>query len=203
MALDSVVVTATRGDRHLSDLPQSVSVVSSTQIETTPAVSLDDTLRLSPAIDLPIGASYQLHPTGSGISMRGLGGIRALVLVDGVPLNDPFFGYVQWNRVPMESVERVEIVSGGGAPLWGNYAMGGVINIITKMPQQNTAVADVAAGSWGTYRAYVGAGGVTSNGVKLFVDYNHTHTDGYEQTPPAYRQAVSIPTTFTTDNVNA
>lgn len=203
VALDSVVVTATRADRLLSDLPQSVSVVSSAQIEAAPAVSLDDALRLTPSIDLPIGASYQLHPTGSGISMRGLGGLRALVLLDGVPLNDPFFGYVQWNRVPMESVERVEVVSGGGAPLWGNYAMGGVINIITKTPQQNGAIVDGAVGSWGTYRAYVGASAVASNGFKISVDYSRTHTDGYEQTPTAYLQAVSVPTTFTADNVNA
>jgi outer membrane receptor protein involved in Fe transport len=203
VALDSVVVTATRADRHLSDLPQSISVVSSAQIEDTPAVSLDDALRLTPSIDLPIGASYQLHPTGSGISMRGLGGIHALVLLDGVPLNDPFFGYVQWNRVPMESVERVEVVSGGGAPLWGNYAMGGVINIITKTPQQNGAVVDGAVGSWGTYRTYVGVSAVASNGFKVSVDYSHTHTDGYEQTPSAYLQAVSVPTSFTADNVNA
>lgn len=203
VALDSVVVTATRADRHLSDLPQSVSVVSSAQIEDAPAVSLDDALRLTPSIDLPIGASYQLHPTGSGISMRGLGGIRALVLLDGVPLNDPFFGYVQWNRVPLESVERVEVVSGGGAPLWGNYAMGGVINIITKTAKQTSAEVDGAVGSWGTYRAYVGANAVPSDRIKISVDYSHTHTDGYEQTPPAYLQAISVPTTFTADNVNA
>jgi len=203
VALDSVVVTATRGDRHLSDVPQSVSVISATAIEAAPAVSLDDALRLTPSIDLPIGASYQLHPTGAGISMRGLGGIRALVLLDGVPLNDPFFGYVQWNRVPMESVERVEVVSGAGAPLWGNYAMGGVINIITKTAQQNEAVVDGAVGSWGTYRAFVGVNAVPSDHLKISVDYSHTHTDGYEQTPSTYLQAVSVPTSFTADNVNA
>ena len=203
VALDSVVITATRGDRHLSDLPQSVSVISSEQLANSPAVSLDDALRLTPSIDLPIGASYQLHPTGSGISMRGLGGLRALVLLDGVPLNDPFFGYVQWNRVPIDSVERVEVVSGGGAPLWGNYAMGGVINIITKTPQQNSALVDGAVGSWGTYRAFADASAVISDKVAFSVDYSHTHTDGYEQTPSAYLQAVSVPTTFTADNVDA
>lgn len=46
--------------------------------------------------------------------MRGLGGIRALVLLDGVPMNDPFFGYLQWSRVPLELVKQVEIVRGGG-----------------------------------------------------------------------------------------
>ena len=87
-----------------------------------------------PSVNVPQTASYQVHPTANSVSMRGLGGIRALVLLDGVPINDPFFGYVQWNRVPMESIQRVEIVRGGGSPLWGNYAMGGVINLLSRRP---------------------------------------------------------------------
>src|SRR5690349_11067829 len=109
-----MVVTATRTERSLADQPDSVTVVTRQQIQETPAQSLDDVLRTIPSIDLPLTASYQVHPTANSVSMRGLGGIRALVLLDGVPINDPFFGYIQWNRVPMENVERVEVVRGGG-----------------------------------------------------------------------------------------
>src|SRR5512140_3156358 len=97
-SLESVVVTATRSARSISDVPESVSVVSAEAIADTPGQALDDVLRRSASVDLPNAASYQLHPTADNISMRGLGGIRALVLLDGVPMNDPFFGYLQWSR---------------------------------------------------------------------------------------------------------
>src|SRR5207253_1997315 len=122
----TIIVTATRSARPITDIPESVSVVDSLQIEGTPAKTLDDVLRREPSVDLPLASAYQVHPTALNVSMRGLGGIRALVLLDGVPLNDPFFGYLQWSQVPLETIDRVEIVRGGGATLWGNYAMGGV-----------------------------------------------------------------------------
>ena len=115
----------------------SVTVVPKEQILETPAQSLDDVLRTTVGINLPLITSYQIHPTGNSFSMRGLGGIRGLVMVDGVPINDPFFGYVQWSRVPMENIERVEVVRGASASMWGNYAMGGVVNIITRKPEQH------------------------------------------------------------------
>ena len=70
------------------------------------------------------------HPTAYNESMRGLPTTetRMLVMVDGVPVNDPFFGYIQWNRVPLENIDHVEIgARRGGSPLWGNTAMGGVV----------------------------------------------------------------------------
>ena len=116
----------------------SVTVVPQEQILETPAQALDDVLRTTVGINLPLITSYQIHPTGNSFSMRGLGGIRGLVMVDGVPINDPFFGYVQWSRVPMENIERVEVVRGASASMWGNYAMGGVVNIITRKPERTT-----------------------------------------------------------------
>ena len=127
-----IVVTATRSARALSDVPASVSVVTSDQIEGTPARTIDDVLRRVPSVDLPIASTDEQHPTDTIVSMRGLSGIRSLVLLDGVPLNDSFFGYVQWSEAPVDTIDRVEVVRGGGATLWGNYAMGGVINILTR-----------------------------------------------------------------------
>ena len=136
LRLPPVVVSATRLERTLADQPMSVTVVPKEQIQETPAQSLDDVLRTTVGINVPLIASYQIHPTGNSFSMRGLGGIRGLVMLDGVPINDPFFGYVQWNRVPMENIDRVEVVRGAAASVWGNYAMGGVVNIITRKPDK-------------------------------------------------------------------
>ena len=96
--LPSISVTATRSEVATSEQPLSSTVVTSTQILETPAQSLDDVLRTVVGLNLPDYSSWAQHPTANTVSMRGLGGYaRALVLRDGVPLNDPFFGYVQWN----------------------------------------------------------------------------------------------------------
>lgn len=121
---NDIVVTATRSARALADVPSSVSVITADQIAGTPARTIDDVLRRVPSVDLPIAGTNEQHPTNTIVSMRGLSGIRALVLLDGVPINDPFFGYVQWSEVPLQTIDRVEVVRGvarrcGGITRWG------------------------------------------------------------------------------------
>ena len=193
--LPPVVVTATRTERSLADQPDSVTVVTRQQIQKTPAQSLDDVLRTIPSVDLPLTASYQAHPTANSVSMRGLGGIRALVLLDGVPINDPFFGYIQWNRVPMENVERVEVVRGGGSPLWGNYAMGGVINIITRVPDGKEVGLEAGGGNYGTYRSNSYGDLVLSDSLKARINVNGWGTAGFLQVPPG-SGPIYVPTSF-------
>lgn len=197
---NDIVITATRSARPLIDVPASVSVVGRAEIEGTPGKTLDDILRRVPSVDLPAAASYQLHPTALDVSMRGLGGTRALVLLDGVPLNDPFFGYVQWSQVPLATVDRVEVVRGGGATLWGNYAMGGVINILTRPPDKTEFLAEAAGGSYGTYRANGYIAWRVDEGLRVGVDAGINHTDGFEQVPRDERGPIDVPTAFTAHN---
>jgi outer membrane receptor protein involved in Fe transport len=63
---------------------------------------------------------------------------RSLVLIDGVPFNDPFGGWVYWTRVPLDSVDRIEVVDGTSSSVYGNYAIGGVINVVSARPQPRT-----------------------------------------------------------------
>ncbi len=75
------------------------------------------------------------------MSLRGIGPSgqsRTLVLLDGVPFNDPFGGWVYWTRVPLVSVDRIEVIEDTASSLYGNYAMGGVINIVTSRPTSRT-----------------------------------------------------------------
>jgi len=196
MNLPPVVVSATRSERTVADQPMSVTVVEKEQIQETPANSLDDVLRTTVGINVPLISSYQIHPTGNSFSMRGLGGIRALVMLDGVPINDPFFGYVQWNRVPMENIERVEVVRGASASMWGNYAMGGVVNIITRKPgDKNSYMASGGGGSYGTYRGDAAADIVLSDQVKVRGNFNAWGTAGFDQIQPAYGP-MFVPTSF-------
>jgi len=118
--LDRVVVTATRSERSITDVPASVIVIMRDEIAATPAHSVDEILR-GAGVEMSLTSSYQTHPTGNLIGMRGTkSGVTShvLVMVDGVPINDAFSGFVQWNRVPLENIERIEIVRGGGASLW-------------------------------------------------------------------------------------
>src|SRR5437899_4340592 len=140
--LEEVTVTASRTDQRLGDVPASVSIVSSEEIEQSPAVVADDVLRRIPTFSLfRRTSSLSSHPTSQGVSLRGVGpsGVsRTLVLLDGVPFNDPFGGWVYWSRVPLEATDRIEVVDGTGSSLYGNYAMGGVINIVTGPPVRRT-----------------------------------------------------------------
>ena len=193
--IETIVVTATRSERSIADQPDSVSVLSAQQIAATPAQSLDDVVRTVAAVDVPLAASYQIHPTANAVSMRGLGGIRALVLLDGVPINDPFFGYVQWNRVPMEDVERVEVVRGGGSPLWGNYAMGGVINVITRAQSEPGATVEAGYGSDDTYRLHANGDAKATDTIGLGASVTSWGTNGFEQIRHRYGP-IYEPTSF-------
>ena len=195
-----IVVTATRSARALADVPASVSVVTSDEIEGTPARTIDDVLRRVPSVDLPVASTNEQHPTDTIVSMRGLSGIRSLVLLDGVPLNDSFFGFVQWSEVPLATIDRVEVVRGGGAPLWGNYAMGGVINVITRPIVRTGLDAEAAGGSRGAYRAD-GHAAYAGDGFGIGLDAGVNHSDGYVEQIESARGAITVPTGFTARTV--
>jgi outer membrane receptor protein involved in Fe transport len=140
--LETVTVTPTRTEQRLGDVPASVSVIDRETIRQSPAVVADDVLRLMPSFSLfRRSSSLSSHPTAQGVSLRGIGpsGVsRTLVLVDGVPFNDPFGGWVYWTRVPLDNVDRIEVIDGSSSSLYGNYAMGGVINIIGSRAARRT-----------------------------------------------------------------
>ncbi len=140
--LETVTVTPARGEQRVIDVPASVSVLKSEDIHQSPAVVADDLLRQVPTFSLfRRTSSLSSHPTAQGVSLRGLGpsGVsRTLVLVDGTPFNDPFGGWVYWTRVPLENVDRIEVVDGSSSSLYGNYAMGGVINIMSGRASRRT-----------------------------------------------------------------
>jgi outer membrane receptor protein involved in Fe transport len=136
--LETVVVTPTRTEERLGSVPASMSVLDSEDIARSPAVVADDLLRQLPTFSLfRRTSSLSSHPTAQGVSLRGIGpsGVsRTLVLVDGFPFNDPFGGWVYWTRVPTEAVDRIEVIDGSTSGPYGNYALGGVINVVGRRP---------------------------------------------------------------------
>src|SRR5438477_7883516 len=146
---DSITVTATRTETRLSDTPASIVVLDRAAIETSPATTIDDTLRQVPGFTLfRRSGSRSANPTSQGVSLRGIGASgasRALVLDDGIPLNDPFGGWIFWGRVPRAALNRVEVLRGGASDLYGNGAMSGVVQFIRRRDPSITI--DTSAGS--------------------------------------------------------
>ena len=178
----TVMVTATRGERRAGDVPASVNMLDRQDIKQSPALVADDVLRQIPTFSLfRRTSSLASHPTAQGVSLRGIGpsGVsRTLVLVDGVPVNDPFGGWVYWSRVPLESADRIEVVDGSSSSLYGNYAMGGVINFVTSPATPKTLDVKAQYGSRNTPKVdFVGSHVWGKVGVT--VDGNVFDTDGY------------------------
>src|SRR5205085_6543124 len=97
-----------------------------------------------------------------GVSLRGVGASgasRAVVLSDGVPINDPFGGWVYWSRVPRESVSRVEVVQGGASSLYGTDALGGVISFIPRDVRETVFSLETSAGNEHTFDTSMFAAG--------------------------------------------
>ena len=190
---EDILVSATRSERSAADVPVSATVISDRQIAASPTHTVDDVLRNVPGLVLPTTSSTVVYPTSNTISMRGLGGSRALVLFDGIPLIDPFAGYVQWNRVPLLTVERFEIVRGGAASLFGNYAMGGLVNILSHPADENRLDAEASYGSNATRELNVSFDQLVGASTGFGVDVNTFDTDGYFRTPEEQRGKIDIP----------
>jgi outer membrane receptor protein involved in Fe transport len=162
---EQVQVTANRVEARIGETPASVVTLSSAEIQTTAAPTIDDALRQVAGFSLfRRTGSRNANPTAQGVSLRGVGASgasRSLVLFDGVPLNDPFGGWVQWNRVPPISTERVEVLRGGASSLYGNNSLSGTINIL---PRRAAEKFDFSAEVYGGTQATVS--GSTFFGLK-------------------------------------
>jgi outer membrane receptor for ferrienterochelin and colicin len=142
--LDSVTVTPDKKEQRLADVPASINIVDRQTIERSPAVGVGR--RAADGADVqPVPADEQplsSHPTSQGVSLRGIGpsGVsRTLVLYDGIPGSTTrSAGGLYWTRVPLESVDRIEVVDTPSSDVYGNYAMGGIINVVGTRAQPRT-----------------------------------------------------------------
>lgn len=185
--LETVVVTPGRTEQRLGDTPASVSIVTSEQIESSPAVMADDVLRQVPSFSLfRRTSSLVAQPTTQGVSLRGIGPSgqsRTLVLLDGVPFNDPFGGWVYWTRVPLVSVDRIEVTEDTASGLYGNYAMGGVINVVTSRPTRHTVEIKPQYGNHDSPKLDLFASDIWKN-FGMAVEGSFFNTDGYKIVHP-------------------
>lgn len=157
LRLDEVVVSVTRTGRSLRELPANVSVITEEHVKASSAQTIPDLLRHIPGFAMrDFQSSITAHPSRQAPMLRGLGGgtsaSRTLVLVDGLPFDDPFGGWIHWARVPLDIVERIEVVRGGSSGIWGSRAMAGVINLITARPAETGLRLGAQGGGMSTVR---------------------------------------------------
>jgi outer membrane receptor protein involved in Fe transport len=133
---ERVSVTAARTETRLAETAASVVVLGAEELETAAAPAADEVLRQVPGFQLfRRTSSRAANPTAQGVSLRGVGASgasRAVVLYGGVPLNDPFGGWVYWGRVPREGLERAEVLRGASSALYGSGALGGVVQFVPR-----------------------------------------------------------------------
>ena len=185
----TITVTASRTETRVADTPASVVVLSKEALQTTAALTLDDALRQVAGFTLFRRAGSRVaNPTTQGVTLRGVGASgasRALVLDDGVPLNDPFGGWVYWGRVPRAALERAEVLRGGASDLYGSAAMGGVVQFIRRT--SSDVIVESSAGSQHTGTMSLFAG---SKHASIAVDL--LTTAGYVVVRPEQRGSVDV-----------
>ena len=124
-SLDEMVVTATKTMKQLQEVPSSVSVVTAQDIAERNVSSVQEAMQYLPGV--------YMNPTAQGgLQMRGFGDNKILILVDGQQMNTTYDGTANLSALPVESIARIEVLRGAASSIYGGYAVGGVINIITK-----------------------------------------------------------------------
>jgi outer membrane receptor protein involved in Fe transport len=187
---EAITVTASRQQLRVADSAASLVVVDRAELASSPAGALDDALRQVPGFTLFRRTSSRFaHPTAQGASLRGVGASgtsRALILADGVPLNDPFGGWVYWSRIPTLALEQVEVLRGGGSDLYGSAALGGVVHLIRRHPDRTSLEVDLRGGTHGTGEMSV-FGSIGSERWRAVLSGEYYETGGYFMIAPTER----------------
>jgi outer membrane receptor protein involved in Fe transport len=190
---EQVTVVSSAFELSVDEAPGSVAALGREDLSLSPSPALDDTLRQVPGFTLfRRSGSRTANPTAQGVSLRAVGASgasRAIVLCDGVPLGDPFGGWVYWSRVPRAAVDRVEILRGGGSSLYGSGALGGVVRLFRRAPEGRAARVEGSMGSQGTPEASA-FGSAPLGRWTLDAAGEYFRTDGYVLVAPNERGAV-------------
>ena len=175
------ITSVSRHAESLSTSPASVFVITREAIRRSGASTLPQALRLAPNLQVA-----QIDARQYAINARGFNdaiGNKLLVLVDGRTVYTPFFSGVFWDQqdVLLEDIERIEVISGPGATLWGANAVNGVINVITRSATDTKdGVALLQAGPQGSHAGLRMAGGLGEQGrmrgYALRTQFQNTHT---------------------------
>jgi len=180
ITMKEVVVTATRDRENVREVPANISVITASDIERSGATSLVEILEKLEGINFK---SYSGNDSQAFIDMRGFGGDnpfgKTLVMLDGRRLNRPDMASVNWLQILLSNIERIEVVRGSNSVLYGDSAIGGVINIITKRGEgKPEAGVSLISGSYGLQDGRASVSG-SRNGFSYALTGEYQETSGY------------------------
>ncbi|WP_290171202.1 TonB-dependent receptor plug domain-containing protein, partial [uncultured Duncaniella sp.] len=174
--LEQVVVTGTRTPKLLKDVPIVTRVIAESDIRRTDATNIGDLLQT----ELPgIEFSYSMNQQTS-LNMAGFGGNSVLFLVDGERLAGETLDNVDYSRLNMDNVQRIEIVKGAASSLYGSNAVGGVVNIISRESQEPWSVN--VNGRYGAHneQRYGGSAGFNRGRFNSMTNVQYTSIDAID-----------------------
>jgi iron complex outermembrane receptor protein len=177
--LPEVVVTATRDWEEEQKVPYNVSVITEDAIRRSNAQNVADVLRTVPGVFVSDWTGNRKSVT---VDIRGFGeagSSNSLVLVDGRRVNQIDISGTDWTQIPLDQVERIEVIRGGGSVLYGDNAVGGVVNIITKKGERKPSVqVEALGGSYGLNIQRASSRGSLGD-FRYAVNARHERTDGF------------------------
>jgi vitamin B12 transporter len=182
-----VVISATRVEQPLSEVLSSVSVISQEEIERSQAPSLADLLQGE--------AGFEFGRTGgpgatASFFLRGQNSTNLVILVDGVRSQVDAYGNLQLTDIPLQQIEKVEILRGNASALYGDAAIGGVINIFTRKSRIPGAYGQVSAGSNNTTQVNAGYSG-GKDALRYDFSFGENRSNGFSAMDPALNPRVN------------
>ena len=166
-----VVVTAAKHEQPFADSPSTISVITEEDIKLSGATNLEELFRSLPGMDIFIASA-----TNTNVSARGQGGLmphNILTMIDGFSVYEDFLGLTLWEILPvtLADIKRIEVIKGPGSALYGANAFAGVINIITKSPDEDetdkTSLSAIGGEQNSGYASFLTAGNWGNNSGKL------------------------------------
>ncbi len=193
-ALAEPVRTSITVSGHIAtEAPAAITALDSRDLQQTPGIDLDDRLRQVPGFSLfRRSSSLVANPTTQGVSLRGIGSSgasRTLVLWDGIPMNDPFGGWVYWTRFTPDQIDRAEISRGASTSLFGDRAMSGAIAVFSREAEPRTLRLSYEAGNRQTHDLSAGASHVWRK-FAASTEIRALSTEGYFIVPRLIRGAI-------------
>ncbi len=186
-SLKETVVTVTRTDQNLIDLVGDVSIVDRDAIERSGAVGVADVLARLPGVEVTRNGG---QGNSTSVYLRGAETRFTAVFIDGIRVDSQATGGASWEQLPLSSIERIEVLRGPAAAVYGSDAVGGVVQLFTKKGQGPAApTVGIGFGSRGTRTVEAGVSGGTSNGEGSAIDYalgiSHERSEGFNARPIA------------------
>lgn len=196
ITLEEVVVTATKTVEKRKDVPNAIILKDVIDIQESPARSVGELLANELGVDWRTygnfgGAAEEIH-------IRGMSGDSTQVFMNGVNVNSPSLGIADVAKIPLNSIDRIEVVKGSGSLLYGTGAMGGTVNIITKNPQRDKMdlKASVGYGTQKTYQLMAENGMFATKDFGYYLTASRKETDGFRDNSDLTHNDASLKLVF-------